>query len=103
MIQPPGGVALLARGQTVRLQNLGDERRNRAELWPAALRVMVLGWQCAADRLAHQAPMHAKLRRHTRDRADAKLMLPTKLEPRRVCRRPFGLSHAAMACSLNCA
>jgi hypothetical protein len=78
-IKPTGGVALLVGRQTVFIQHLVNERRNQAELRLAALRVAVLRRQCIANRLAHHAPMNTELRGDTRDRADPKLMLPTKL------------------------
>ena len=45
----------------------------------AALRVVVRRRQRAGHRLAHHPAMNAELRRHARYRADAELMLPTKL------------------------
>jgi hypothetical protein len=78
-IQPPRGVPLFARRVTILVQHLVDEGRYSAQLRLAPGRVMMPWRQRTAQRLAHNPPMHTKLRSHPRDRADAKLMLPTKL------------------------
>lgn len=75
----PGRVALFARRATVLIQHLVNEVRERAQLRLAPFRVMLWRRQRSGDRPAHQAPMNTELRRHTRDRADTKLMLPTEL------------------------
>jgi hypothetical protein len=78
-IKSTGSLALLARSAAVGLQNFVDECRNRTELRLGACRVVMLRRQRVAHRLTHQAPMNAELRGDTRDCADPKLMLPTKL------------------------
>ena len=74
-----GRVALLARRADVLVKHLVDEVRDRAELRLGPRRVMLCRRQRTRDRPPHNAPMNAELRRHTRDRADPKLMLPTEL------------------------
>ena len=76
---PPRRVTLLARRASVRLQNLVDERRHRAQLRLGPLRVAMQRRQRALHRLAHHPAMNAELRGHTLHRADAELMLPAKL------------------------
>lgn len=78
-IQPPRGMPLLARRLTIRGQNLINEHRDRAQLRLGAFRVVVLRRQSIDQRLANHPPVNAKLRSHSRYRADAKFMLPTKL------------------------
>src|SRR5271156_1040239 len=75
----PGRVALLARCATVLVQHLVDEVRDRAQLRLAPFRVMLRRRQRSGDRPADNASVNTELRRHTRDRADTKLMLPTEL------------------------
>lgn len=77
-IQPPCRVTLLARRVAILVQHLVNEGRNRAQLRLGPGRVVVLRRQRAADRLAHNTPMHSELRGHTRDRAEPKLMLAAK-------------------------
>ena len=75
----PGGVALLARRLTVRLQHLVDEVHDRTELRLGPRWISVSRRQRTANRLPHHAPVNTELGSDTRDRADAKLMLPAKL------------------------
>ena len=78
-IQPSGRMALLTRCGAIRIQRLVDEVRHYTQLWLGPGRVVMLRRQRAADRLAHNTPMHTKLRGNTRDRANPRLMLATKL------------------------
>jgi hypothetical protein len=64
---------------SILVQHLVDEGRNRAELWLGPGWVVMLRRQRTADCLTHNASMNAELRGNTRDRADTKLMLATKL------------------------
>jgi hypothetical protein len=78
-IQPPRGVALLAWGLTVLVQNLVDKVSHHAELRLGPRRIAVRRRQRTGQCLAHHAPVNTKLRGNPRDRANAKLMLPTEL------------------------
>ena len=75
----PRRVALLARCTAVLGKHLVDEVGNRAQLRLVSFRVMVRRLQRTRNRSANNPPMNAKLRGHTRDRANAKLMLTTEL------------------------
>ena len=75
----PRRVALLARCTAVLGKHLVDEVGNRAQLRLVPFRIMVRRWQRTRNRSANNPPMNAKLRGHTRDRANAKLMLTTEL------------------------
>ena len=78
-IQTPRGVALLARGPAVLVQNFVDEVGHHAELRFGPRRIAVRRGQRTGQRLAHHAAVDTELRGDTRDRADPELMLPTKL------------------------
>ena len=78
-IDPPRRMSLLARRPTILVQHLVDERRDRVQLRLDPRRVTTPRRQRTGNRLPHHPPMHAELRRNTGDRADAKLMLLTKL------------------------
>ena len=52
---------------------------DRAQLRLGAFWVVVLRGQSSGQRLPHHPPVNAELRGHSRYRADAKFMLPTKL------------------------
>lgn len=79
VIEPPCRVPLLARRVTILVQHPVDEGRDRAELRLGPGWVAVLRRQRTGNRLAHQPPMNPELRGDTRDRANPKLMLATKL------------------------
>ena len=70
---------LLARRPPILLQHPVDERRDRVQLGPGALRVVARRRQGAGQRLPHHPAVHPELGRHARDRPDAELMLPAKL------------------------
>jgi hypothetical protein len=76
-IQPTRGMPLLARRLTIRGQNLINERHQRAQLRLGTCWVVVLRRQSIDQRLPHHPPVNAKLRSHSRYRADPKFMLPT--------------------------
>ena len=75
----PGRVALLAWCADVLVKHLVDKGLDRAQLWLGPFRIMLRRRQSTRDRPAHNAPMNPELCRHTGDRADPKLMLPTEL------------------------
>jgi hypothetical protein len=78
-IQAPRGVALLARRPAVLLQNLVDEGGHHIKLRLGPRRIPMRRRQRTGQGLAHQAPVDTELRGNPRDRANPKLMLPTKL------------------------
>ena len=78
-IDAPRRMTLLARRMAVRVENLVDERDHRVQLRLGPRRVTMRRRKRSGNRLPHHAPVHAELGRNTRDRADPKLMLLTKL------------------------
>jgi hypothetical protein len=79
VIEPRCRVALLTRRVTILVQHLVNEGRDRAELRLGPGRLGVFRRQRTGNRLAHQSPMNPEFRGDTRDRANPKLMLATKL------------------------
>src|SRR6516165_1283644 len=78
-IQPTSGMPLLAWRLTIRRQHLINERHQCTQLRLGTCRVAVLRRHSIGQRLAYHPPVNAKLRSHSRYRADAKFMFPTKL------------------------
>ncbi len=79
MVDAPRRMSLLARRPPIRLQHLVDESCDRLQLWLGPRRVMTPRRQRTGNRLPHHAAVHTELGRDTGNRADAKLMLLTKL------------------------
>ena len=75
----PRRVTLLARGTTILVQHLIDERLDRRQLRFGPLRITMPRRQRAGQRLADNPAMHAELRGDAGYRSTTELMLPAEL------------------------